>query len=87
MTGPPEPMHSLERAGNGAGFLSYVFGRRVLKRSLTIALVVGCVLTVANQLDVILTQPWTLRLGIKIGFNFLVPFIVASASAWYNRHT
>jgi hypothetical protein len=52
---------------------------------LIIALVVGIVLSVANQLDVMLTQPWTPRLGAKICSSFLIPFVVSSASAWVNR--
>jgi putative flippase GtrA len=67
--------------------LAYSFRGRVLKRNLIIALVVGIVLSVANQFDVLLTQPWTPRLGVKIFFNFLIPFVVSSASAWVNRQT
>lgn len=65
--------------------LRYIFQRRVLKRNLLVALVVGCLLTVANQFDVIWSEPFTLRLGVKIFFNFLIPFIVSSVSAAINR--
>ncbi|RMG54912.1 MAG: hypothetical protein D6723_03895 [Acidobacteria bacterium] len=65
--------------------LGYIFQRRVLKRNLLVALVVGCLLTVANQFDVILSEPFTMRLGVKIFFNFLIPFTVSSVSAAINR--
>jgi hypothetical protein len=39
----------------------------------------------ANQLDVLLAQPFSLRLGTKIFFNFLIPFVVSSTSALINR--
>ncbi|MBI3895847.1 MAG: hypothetical protein HY313_07925 [Acidobacteria bacterium] len=41
----------------------YVASWNVLKRSLLIAAVVGCLLTVANQYDVILHEPFNARLG------------------------
>lgn len=69
----------------GGSALSYVLRGRVLRRNLVIALVVGCVLSLANQLDVVLTSPFTLKLGMKILFNFLVPFVVASVSSAMNR--
>ena len=50
-----------------------------------LAAVVGCLLTIANQLDVLLAQPLSLRLGTKILFNFLIPFAVSSTSALTNR--
>ena len=67
------------------GALAYIFGWSVLKKSLAMALVVGCVLCIANQLDVILREPMNGRIAVKILFNFLVPFVVASVSAGSNR--
>ena len=65
--------------------LAYVFSRPVLRRNLTIALIVGCVLSVANQYDLLLRAPLTASLLVKLFFNFLVPFIVSSSSAAVNR--
>lgn len=67
------------------GALKFVLSGEVLRRNLMVALVVGCVLSIANQLDVILNQPFTFRIGLKLLFNFLIPFIVSSASAAINR--
>jgi hypothetical protein len=63
----------------------YVLSSNVLKRSASIALVVGCILSIANQYDIILREPMSTRLALKIVMNFCVPFIVASVSAVLNR--
>ncbi|MSO20013.1 MAG: hypothetical protein EXQ56_06035 [Acidobacteria bacterium] len=65
--------------------MSYALSAAVAKKSLTIALIVGCLLSIANQGDVLFTQPVTTRIGIKIFLNFLIPFIVSSVSAVLNR--
>lgn len=65
--------------------LAYAARPAVLRRSASIALVVGAVLSAANQGEIILRGPWTLGLLAKIGFNGLVPFIVSSVSAAANR--
>lgn len=46
-----------------------------LRRTLKIALFVGCVITVVNQGDVILHGEATGTTGIKIALNFLIPFV------------
>ncbi len=65
--------------------LRFVLSRRVFRRNLLIALAVGFVLSLANQLDVILREPSTAPLAVKLFFNFLIPFIVSSISAAINR--
>ena len=57
----------------------------VFGRNLTIALVVGSILSVANQLDVILRGNFSGAVLLKILFNFLVPFTVASVSCVVNQ--
>ena len=52
--------------------------RANLKRTARIALVVGCVLTIINQLDVIARGDATALTGVKIALNFVVPFIVSN---------
>lgn len=64
-----------------------VFAARplVLRRSASIALLVGTVLSAANQGETVLRGPWTAGLLAKVVFNYLVPFVVSSASAAANR--
>ena len=52
--------------------------RATLRRTIRIALVVGCVLTVINQLNVLIRGGATALTGVKIGLNFLVPFVVSN---------
>ena len=50
-----------------------------------IAAIVGCLLSIANQGDVLLSQPFSTRIGVKLFLNFLIPFTVSSVSAVLNR--
>jgi hypothetical protein len=52
--------------------------RANLRRTIRIAVVVGCVLTVINQIDVILRRDATALTGVKVALNFVVPFIVSN---------
>ncbi len=52
--------------------------RANLRRTIRIALIVGFVLTVINQLDVILKGDATALTGVKIVLNFCVPFVVSN---------
>lgn len=83
MSTPIENKSKKQKVSMGA--LKFALRGNVLKRNLTVALGVGCLLSLANQLDVIRDQPFTLRIGLKIFFNFLIPFLVSSASAAMNR--
>lgn len=65
--------------------LRYVFSRAVFRRNCLLAAIVSCLLTLANHLDVLLAQPFSVRLGTKIFLNFLIPFLVSSTSAWIHR--
>ena len=67
------------------GLLEYVFTGSTLRRSLTIAAVVGCVLSITNQYDVLARGEFNARLWTKLFLNFLIPFTVASVSAAANR--
>ena len=55
-----------------AGALAYAPSWAVARKSLMIAAVVGCLLSIANQGDVLLSQPFTTRIGIKLFLNFLI---------------
>lgn len=72
-------------AKESLGGIQYVFKKDVFIRNGLMALVVGALLTLANQMDVMLTEPFSLRLGTKVCFNFLIPFLVSSVSAAINR--
>jgi hypothetical protein len=67
------------------GVIRYSFSGRVFKRNLLIALVVGTLLTLANQFDVILRGPVHVGLLAKMCLNFVIPFVVSSVSAYANR--
>jgi hypothetical protein len=58
--------------------LRIVFLREHLRRTLGIALVVGTILTLINQADVILGGDAKTLTWIKVGLNFCVPFIVSN---------
>jgi len=58
--------------------LRIVLAPRHLRRTLPIALVVGLVLTAINHGDAILSGDAGGRTAIKLGLNFLVPFIVSN---------
>ena len=49
-----------------------------LRRTLRIALAVGVVLTLINQLDVFVHGKETVLTWVKVGLNFIVPFCVSN---------
>ena len=53
----------------------------LLKRSASVALVVGSLLIVVNQGDLLLGGLWTPALAWKIPLTYLVPFLVATYGA------
>lgn len=60
------------------GAVRYCCRPNHLRRTARIALIVGVVLTVINQLDVILEGEATALTAAKAGMNFLVPFVVSN---------
>lgn len=72
--------------GSRPGALRYVFSGSVAKRSLAIAAVVGCLLSLTNQSDVLLRDGLTCAVSLKILMNFFIPFAVSSVSALLNRN-
>ncbi len=58
--------------------------RPMLRRSLTVALVVGSLLTVLNQGDVLFAGSWKDPLYWKIPLTYCVPFCVATYGALSN---
>jgi len=49
-----------------------------LRRTLTIALIVGCILSIINQGDVIVHGDATGATVLKVCLNFVVPFVVSN---------
>jgi hypothetical protein len=58
--------------------LGICFRREHLRRTVRIALVVGTILTIINQADVILRGDATTLTWVKAGLNYCVPFIVSN---------
>jgi hypothetical protein len=58
--------------------LAICMRREHLRRTLRIALVVGVVLTLINQGDVIIGGDASPATWIKVGLNFCVPFVVSN---------
>ena len=58
--------------------------RPMLERSLAVALVVGTLLLIINQGDVLLSASWLWALLWKIPLTYLVPFLVATWGALVN---
>jgi hypothetical protein len=58
--------------------LSICLRREHLRRTLRIALVVGVVLTLLNQGDVIVGGEASAATWVKAGLNFCVPFVVSN---------
>jgi hypothetical protein len=54
------------------------FRREHLRRTVRIALVVGTILTIINQADVILNGDAVTLTWVKAGLNYCVPFIVSN---------
>ena len=50
--------------------------------SLKICLVVGTILSLINQYDIIFNLAFTTKDSIRIVFNYIVPFSVATVSRW-----
>jgi hypothetical protein len=64
--------------GWGRSCREHLASPAALRRCLLIALVVGSVLTMINQGDLLLDGRLPAALGFKIPLNFLVPFVVSS---------
>jgi hypothetical protein len=52
--------------------------REYLRRTIKIALVVGTILTIINQLDVIIKGNADTLTWVKCGLNYCVPFVVSN---------
>lgn len=75
----------MDGSGTGESALRFLSRPRVFKRNLVIALVVGTVLSVVNHPDALVSGKLSPTVLVKILFNFLIPFAVASVSCALNR--
>jgi len=55
--------------------------RPVLRRAIVVALIVGTILCIINQADVLLRGHLTTAVVAKIGLTYLVPFSVSTYSS------
>ena len=62
-------------------FVYHLFRRETVVRAAKVAAIVGPILTLINQYDVLLSLDLSLRLFAKIGLTFLVPYSVSSFSS------
>ena len=62
-------------------FLHHWFRRETVLRAVKIAAVVGPILTIINQGDVLLSGQYSPRVLLKICLTFLVPYSVSSFSS------
>lgn len=65
--------------------LAYALDGRVLARNALIAALVGSVLNVVNLSALIAKDGWTGGLLLRGAANYLIPFLVSTASAVANR--
>ena len=62
--------------------VSVILQPQHLRRTITIALVVGTILTAINHADVIAHGDATSATFAKAALNYLVPFIVSNLGCW-----
>jgi hypothetical protein len=65
----------------GATVLAIAFERRVVRRALAFAAVVGSVLVAINHGDAVLAGSFTSAQILKIGLTVLVPYVVSTWSS------
>ncbi|MEW6298723.1 MAG: nitrate/nitrite transporter NrtS [Thermodesulfobacteriota bacterium] len=73
--------HGYHQAGALQRFLYHWFRQETVVRALKVAGVVGPILTVINQYDLLLRLEFSPRLFAKILLTFLVPYSVSSFSS------
>jgi hypothetical protein len=81
---PERTVSTVERARDVVRFCGT---REHLRRTIKIALVVGLVLTAINEGDVIASGEATAATGVKIGLNFVVPFVVSNLGLLAGRQS
>lgn len=67
--------------GGGRRFLYHWCRRETVRRALKVAAIVGPLLTIINQYDMLFHLEFSPRLFLKIALTFLVPYSVSSYSS------
>lgn len=80
-----EPGHSHSRGARAHHAVAFCAQSRNLRRTVRIALVVGVVLSAINQSGALLSGHISTATWIRIGLNFVVPFIVSNAGLLSGR--
>jgi hypothetical protein len=84
---PPTSERTVSRLELARDALRFCAARDHLRRTVKIALVVGLVLTAINEGDVIASGEATAATGVKIGLNFMVPFVVSNLGLLAGRQS
>lgn len=69
------------RAGTLSRFFFHWFRRETVRRAVTVAAVVGPILTTINQYEALISFDFSPRVILKIVLTFVVPYCVASFSS------
>ena len=77
----PDCLVRVQYASSLRRFVHHLFRRETVLRALKVAGIVGPILTLINQYDVLLSLDFSPRLLAKIGLTFLVPYSVSSFSS------
>jgi len=83
---PPTSGRGVSRVELARDALRFCGTHEHLRRTIKIALVVGLVLTAINEGDVIASGEAGSATGVKIGLNFMVPFVVSNLGLLAGRH-
>ena len=67
--------------------LEIVLMREHLRATTKVAVLVGCVLTAINQLDVFVSGDATAATFVKTALNFCVPFVVSNVGLLAGKRT
>ena len=71
--------HATTAAHNlNSRFLSLCVQKAIVRRAITVALVVGPVLTLINQYNTIIDRTFSSQFLLKLGLTFLVPYSVST---------
>jgi hypothetical protein len=76
---PPDEANSMRRRPAIRDACTFCLERRNLRRTVSIAIVVGIILTLINQGSVITAGHATAATWVRCALNFVVPFLVSNA--------
>ena len=74
----PGSARAVDACGGVQAAVAYCLVPSHLRRTVTIALVVGTILTLVNQGDVMLAGHVSAAIALKVAANFAIPFVVSN---------